>query len=169
MKRSYINNGRVFKAAAFVFALTLIFTVFMANAGAYMGLPRGNEGLENNIPENGNATPADTGKGNLGDTDGDGFVEDKGTDTNILDDIGDMGSDIVSDIGDMGSDIADMPGIGPHSNGAGTSAPTPADSGTAAADEGGSGAMIVVIIAIIAVIAIVVLLVMLLPKNRDKK
>lgn len=169
MKRSYINNGRVFKAAAFVFALTVIFAMFMANVGAYMGLPRGNEGFQNNTPENGNATPADTGKGNLGDTDGDGHVEDKGTDTNILDDIGDMGSDIVSDIGGVGSDIADMPGIGPHSNGVGTSDPSPADSGTANNDEGGSSGLIVVIIAIIAVIAIVVLLVMLLPKNRDKK
>jgi hypothetical protein len=197
LKSSYINNRRYFCIkAAISIALVLVTTVFLTvNAFAAMGLPgrngvgieggmdngKGNnvesnrgtrmgEGLDNNLPENGVPTPSDTNQGNLGDTDGDGVVEDKGTGDGLIGDIVDMGSEIVSDIGDMRSDIISdvSDGIGN-----GTKAPdtqkTPADSGMANDDGGKAGTIVAVVVAILVAIALVILIIVIIPRDKDKR
>ena len=135
------------------------------NRGTRMG-----EGLDNNLPEGGVPTPSDTFHGNLGDTDGDGVVEDKGTGDGLIGDIGDMGSDIISDIGDAGSDIVNdiEDGIG---NGTKTqnADKTPADSGTANDAGGKAGTIVAVVVAILVAIALVILIIVLIPKDKNKR
>lgn len=128
------------------------------------------EGLDNNLPEGGVPTPSDTFHGNLGDTDGDGVVEDKGTGDGLIGDIGDMGSEIISDIGDAGSDIVNDIGDGV---GNGTKAPdtgrTPADSGTANDADGKAGTVVAIVVAILVAIALVILIIVLIPRDKNKR
>ncbi|MBQ8207875.1 MAG: hypothetical protein IJZ89_03975 [Clostridia bacterium] len=179
MKKTYINKGRFSKIFAVVLCALLISATFCITASAAMGLPNGmgrsgSAGMENNIPENGNATPSDTAEGNLGDTDGDGVVEDKGTGEGIIGDIGDMGSDIVSDIGEAGSDIvSDIgEGVGIGNGADGTNGNNtdraPADSGTTNDANGNGGNIVAIVIAIIVAIALIILIIALIPKNKNK-
>ena len=182
MKSSYINKGRKnnFKILfSLILSMAALFA-FSANAFAAMGMPGDNgvgiangmdrgmgndrgtrmgEGLDNNIPEGGVPTPSDTVHGNLGDTDGDGVVEDKGTGEGIIGDIGDMGSEIVSDIGD---------GLGD-----GTKAPdtnkTPEDSGMANETEGRAGTVVAIVIAVLVAIALIILILVLIPRDKNKR
>ncbi|MBR3965575.1 MAG: hypothetical protein IKJ91_00720 [Clostridia bacterium] len=193
MKSSYINKGRK-NSIKILFSLILSLAAlfaFSANAFAAMGMPGDNgvgiangmdrgmgndrgtrmgEGLDNNIPEGGVPTPSDTVHGNLGDTDGDGVVEDKGTGEGIIGDIGDMGSEIVSDIGEAGSEIISDIGDG---LGDGTKAPdtnkTPADSGMANETEGRAGTIVAIVIAVLVAIALIILILVLIPRDKNKK
>ncbi len=187
MKSSYINKERKIKVKIlFSLALALI-TVFTlaANAFAAMGLPGDNgvgiangmdksinndrgvrmgEGLDNNLPEGGVPTPGDTVHGNLGDTDGDGVVEDKGTGDGLIGDIGDMGSEIISDIGDAGSDI-----ISDIGDGMGNDTKNPADSGMTNDEGGRSGSAVTIVIAVLVAIAVIILIIVLIPKDKNKR
>ena len=122
------------------------------------------EGLDNNIPEGGVPTPSDTMHGNLGDTDGDGVVEDKGTGDGLIGDIGDMGSEIISDIGDAGSDIISDIGDGMDN---GTKAP--ADSGMTNEADGKGGTVVAIVVAILVAIALVILIIVLIPRDKNKR
>ncbi len=196
MKSSYINKRRFFCFKAMLsVVLTLVTLIFLAaNAFAAMGLPGDNgvgisggmdqgaksgmgsdrgtrmgEGLDNNIPEGGVPTPSDTVHGNLGDTDGDGVVEDKGTGDGLIGDIGDMGSEIISDIGEAGSDIISDIGDG---NGNGANSPNtgkaPADSGTANDAGGKAGTVVAIVVAILVAVALVILIIVLIPRDKNK-
>ncbi len=168
MKKLHINNKRtVFFALCIIVATYLLTVTAMA-----MGLPGnsrmgGREGMENNIPENGIVNDAPSDDGNLGDTDGDGVIEDNGNGGGVMSDIGEMGSEIISDVGDMGSEI--ISDIGDNTDSAkdtGT-APIGTDSGTAAEDEGGSS-LIGIIVAVVIAIAVILIIIALIPKNKDK-
>lgn len=176
MKKAYINNCRIRKLSTAFICILLLSAILCLSASAAMGLPEGmgrsggeGIGMENNIPENGNPSISDTVEGNLGDTDGDGIVEDKGTGEGIIGDIGDMGSEIISDIGEAGSeivsDIGDGVGIG---NGADGTNRAPSDSGTANESDGNGGTIIAVVIAIIIVIALIILIIAIIPRNKNK-
>lgn len=158
--------------------MVVIASLFCASAGAVglQGGPgrSGNDdiGLENNIPENGNASSSDTVEGNLGDTDGDGIIEDSGHGDGIIGDLEDMGSDVVSDIGDIGSDIENGDGVGigngMDSTNSNDSDRAPADSGMADNETGNGGAIVAVIIAIIIAIALIILIIAMIPRNKNK-
>ncbi len=142
-------------------------------AGRGTGNDRGTrmgEGLDNNIPEGGVPTPSDTFQGNLGDTDGDGVVEDKGTGDGLIGDIGDMGSEIISDIGDAGSDMISDIGDGME-NGANApdSGKTPADSGMTNDAGGKAGTVVAIVVAILVAIALVILIIVLIPRDKNRR
>ena len=157
MKKLHINNKRtVFFALCIIVATYLLTITAMA-----MGLPGnsrmgGREGMENNIPENGIVNDVPSDDGNLGDTDGDGVIEDNGNDGGVVSDIGEMGSEIISDIGDNTNSSKDS----------GT-APMGTDSGTGTEDEGGSS-LIGIIVAVVIAIAVILIIIALIPKNKDK-
>ena len=172
MKSAYINNGRIFRIIAILLCFVTVASMICISAGAVMSLPgsmgRSGEGvgMENNIPENGNAAITDTIEGNLGDTDGDGVVEDKGTGEGIIGDIGEMGSEIVSDIGEMGSDIISDIGDGMDGNTKDTTDRAPADSGTTDNVKDNGGSIVAVVIAIIIAIALIILIIAIIPRNK---
>lgn len=174
MKHGYIIKGRIMKLSALLLCAVIIASALCISAYAVMSLPgsmgrSGNGvGMENNIPENGNASISDTMEGNLGDTDGDGIVEDEGTGDGVMGDIGDMGSEIVSDIGDMGSDIMSDVEDGMNGNGSTTADRAPADSGTTDNAKDSGGNIVAVVIAIIVAIALIILIIALIPKNKNK-
>ena len=193
MKSSYINKRRFFCIKTiFSLTLALVTLVLLAtNSFAAMDLPgaggvgiangmdngmknnrgtRMGEGLDNNIPEGGVPTPSDTAHGNLGDTDGDGVIEDKGTGDGIIGDIGSLGSEIVSDIGDAGSDIISDIGDG---IGNGTNSPatnnSPTDSGTTNDAGNKAGTVVAIVVAILIAIALVILIIVLIPRDKNKR
>lgn len=178
LKKFLINNNKIF-----VFVLCIILAASLLCSAAYaMGLPEANgrsgrAGMENNTPENGVVNDMTPGDGNLGDTDGDGIVEDNGNGGGLASDIGDMGSEIISDVGDMGSDIiSDVEdGVGINNGASDTSRGTGTDSTPGGEDSGmandlsdGGSNIVGIVIAVIIAIAVILLIIALIPKNKNK-
>jgi len=104
--------------------------------------------------------------GNLGDTDGDGVVEDNGDDGALGG--GMTGNDTAGIGGAMDNIVDGMDGNGATAPRDTDRAPVGEDSGTADNMTDESSSVVGIIIAVIVAIAVIILIIALIPKNRNK-
>ena len=174
MDKKYRTLKKVF-ALVLVSALTAALLCICASAEMGMSNAIGRNhsiiggGAKSNIL---NDMPNDGGsgmKGNLGDTDGDGVIEDDGEGGNSLIPEGGAVGDAVDDITGAIDDM--MPGTKDTARDTArdTSKDNAADSGmTDSTDNGGASRTVGAIVAIVVAVALIIAVIVLIPKMRNR-